>query len=163
MTHKTPLRALTILCVLLAIVGCNSQSRPTELEADFTALDLEGNPVKLSDHLGNIVVLNFWAIWCAPCRMEMPDLEAIHQEYSGRKVVILAVNVSESATDIAAFAQQNHLTFLMLRDTNLDIAKKYAVRVLPTTFFVDREGQIRMSRVGAMDKAFVAQQIDLLL
>ena len=163
MTHKTPLRALTILCVLLTIVGCNSQSRPTELEADFTAFDLEGNPVKLSDHLGNIVVLNFWAIWCSPCRLEMPALEAIYQEYRDRKVVMLAVNVSESATDIATFAQQNHLTFLMLRDTNLDVVKKYGIRSLPTTFFIDREGQVRMSRVGAMNKAFVAQQIDLLL
>jgi len=163
MTHKTLLRALTILCVLLAVVGCNSQSRPTELKADFTAFDLEGNPVKLSDHLGNIVVLNFWAIWCAPCRSEMPALETIYQEYRERQVVILAVNVSESATDIAAFAQQNHLTFLMLRDANRDVVKKYGIRSLPTTFFIDREGQVRMSRVGAMSKTFVAQQIDLLL
>jgi len=163
MTHKTLLRALTILCVLLAVVGCNSQSRPTELKADFTAFDLEGNPVKLSDHLGNIVVLNFWAIWCAPCRSEMPALETIYQEYRDRQVVILAVNVSESATDIAAFAQQNHLTFLMLRDANRDVVKKYGIRSLPTTFFIDREGQVRMSRVGAMSKTFVAQQIDLLL
>lgn len=163
MTHKTPLRAFAILCVLLAIVGCNSQSKPAELEADFTAVDLEGTPVQLSDHLGNIVVLNFWAIWCAPCRMEMPDLETIYQEYRDRQVVILAVNVSESAADITAFAQQNHLTFLMLRDANLDVAKKFGIRSLPTTFFIDREGQVRMSRVGAMTKAFVAQQIDLLL
>lgn len=163
MTHNTPLRAFAILCVLLALVGCNSQSSPTELEADFTAFDLEGNPVKLSDHLGNIVVLNFWAIWCAPCRMEMPALEAIYQEYRDRQVVILAVNVSESAADIAAFAQENRLTFLMLRDANRDVVKKYGIRSLPTTFFIDREGQVRMSRIGAMTKAFVAQQIDLLL
>jgi len=163
MTHKPPLRALVILLLLLAIAGCSSQPKPTEIEADFTAFDLEGNPVKLSDYLGKIVVLNFWAIWCGPCLMEMPDLEAVYQEYSDREVVVLAVNVSESASDIVTFSQEYDLTFPMLRDSDLTVVKKYGVRSLPTTFFIDREGQVRVSRVGAMNKAYITQQIDRLL
>jgi len=163
MIRKLPLHALVTTLLLLAIVGCNSQPRPTELESDFTALDLEGSPVKLSDHLGKIVVLNFWAIWCLPCRIEMPALEAVYQEYGDREVIILAVNVSESASDIIAFGKEYGLTFPMVRDPELQAAQKYGIRSLPTTFFIDREGQVRASRVGTVNRAFVRQQIELLL
>ena len=163
MIHKLPLRVLVTTLLVLAIVGCNSHPSPTELESDFTALDLEGNPIKLSDHLGKIVVLNFWAVWCQPCRIEMPALEAVYQEYLDRAVIILAVNVSESASDIISFRKEYGLTFPMVRDSELQAAQKYGIRSLPTTFFIDREGQVRASRVGTVNRAFVRQQIDLLL
>ena len=165
MKHKLILRALEVTIVLLTIIGCTSkpQSTPTPLPiADFAAHDLNGNPVKLSDYLGKIVVLNFWATWCPPCRAEMPGLEAFYQEYRDQGVVVLAVNVSDSAADIIAFAREYGLTFPILRDSQREGIRTYKVQALPTTFFLDRQGQVRHRQVGAMSKDAFAQLLERL-
>ncbi len=169
MIRKPTLRALAVTLILLAIVGCTSQSQPTQSQptVDFAAHDLNGNPVRFSDYRGKIIVLNFWAIGCPPCRIEMPDLEAAYQEYRDQGVVILAVNVVDSPPDIIAFAQEYGLTFPILRDTKHEAVSAFNVAragliTLPTTFFVDRQGQVRHRQVGAVSRGFVAQQIESL-
>ena len=163
MTRRLPLQALTMSLILLAIVSCSSDPQPTEFEKDFSAYDLDDNLVRLSDYQGKIVVLNFWATWCAPCRWEMPALEQLYNEYRDRDVVLLSINVSESASEITAFAQEWGLTFPILRDTELEGAKTFGIRSLPTTFLIDRKGKVRMGKVGMIDVTSITQQIEDLL
>ena len=158
MTHKTALRTFATMLILAAVIGCSSQSQPSEFQSidDFTV-------EKLNEYRGQVVVLNFWAKWCKPCRVEMPDLEAVYQEYREQGVVVLAVNVSESSPDIADFAEELGLTFPILRDSKQEAMREYNVKILPTTCFIDREGRVRHSRVGAMTKSVMTKQIESLL
>jgi len=161
MTSKLLACALVIPLIVFTLVACGSNSpTATPQPAGFELLveDLDGNPVRVSDYRGKVVVVNFWAIWCPPCRVEMPDLDAVYRQYRDRGVVILAVNVSESSADIQAFAQKLGLSLLMLRPS-----VTYRIEALPTTFFIDRQGQVRRRQVGAMSKSFMVQQVEALL
>jgi peroxiredoxin len=111
---------------------------------DFTLANLDGTAVTLSDHLGQPIVINFWASWCGPCRIEMPELQTLHDQYAADGLVILAVNQAETA-DVAAsfFFDEMGLTFANpLLDSETTVADKYGVRNLPTTLFIDANGQI---------------------
>jgi peroxiredoxin len=158
MAHKAALRTFATMLILVAIIGCSPQSQPSELQSidDFTV-------ERLNEYRGQVVVLNFWAMWCRPCRVEMPDLEAVYQEYREQGVVVLAVNVSESSADIANFAKELGLTFPILRDSKQEAMREYNVRILPTTYFIDRKGQVRHNRVGTMTKSVMTKQIESLL
>jgi len=165
MNHPLKLHSLVTLLVLVAtaLVGCKSQTtpapentaRPTTVET-FTAQTLD-------QYRGNIVVLNFWAIWCGPCRSEMPDLEKVYQQYRDSGVIVLGVNVTESSEDILAYAEKLNLTFPLLQDAEAEGTSTYNVRALPTTFFIDREGQVRHRQLGAMNREFIADKLDSLL
>lgn len=181
MTRPPLPRTVIHVLLALAMVGCRSAPTPTtapkpvsfpaENDVAFDALD--GGTARLSDYAGKVIVLNFWAIWCAPCRMEMPELEAIYQQYRDQGVVVLAVNVSEGASDIAAYIRSNGLTFPIVRDSKLTAARSFRVSSLPTTLFFDRQGQLyRWSEgdgrvldraVGARDGDFFAKHITALL
>jgi thiol-disulfide isomerase/thioredoxin len=117
---------------------------------DFTLLDLDGTAVTLSDHLGQPIVINFWASWCAPCRIEMPELQALHDKYAADGLVILALNQGEPA-HVAAnfFISEMGLTFTNpLLDSESEVANKYGLRNLPTTLFIDAEGQVTVIHRG---------------
>lgn len=158
MTQKAALRALVTALILVATISCSSKPRPSEQESiDDFSVD------KLTEHQRKVVVLNFWAIWCAPCRTEMPDLETVYQQYRDQGVVVLAVNVSESSADIIAFARRQGLTFPILRDSQQEAMRAYKVRVLPTTVFIDRQGQVRHRQLGTMTESFLRQQVESLL
>jgi len=146
-------------------MGCGSQPDPTPAQSDQSqpASIGEFSSEKLDEYLGSVVVVNFWAIWCLPCRIEVPALEAAHRRYRDQGVIVLAVNVSESSSDILSFAQKQGLTLTLLRDSQQRAMKTYDVSMLPTTLFIDRQGQIRLRQVGAMSQAFVEQQIESLL
>jgi thiol-disulfide isomerase/thioredoxin len=146
------------MLILVAVIGCTSQGQPSDVPSidDFTAQ-------RLDEYRGQVVVLNFWAVWCKPCRVEMPDLEAVYQEYREQGAVVLAVNVSESSADIADFAEELGLTFPIFRDSKQEAMREYNVKILPTTFFIDRKGLVRHSRVGTMTKSVMTKQIEALL
>lgn len=99
---------------------------------------------------GNVVVLNFWASWCPPCRAEMPALERVHQTYAARGVVILGVNAANQDTLAAAqtFITENGLTFPILYDLKGQAGSLYQVAALPSTFFIDRQGIIQEVVIG---------------
>lgn len=128
---------------------------------DFTLTNLDGTAVTLSDHLGQPIVINFWASWCAPCRIEMPGLQTLHDQYAPDGLVILAVNQAETA-DVAAgfFFDEMGLTFANpLLDTDLSVTNKYGVRNLPTTLFIDANGQVTAVHRGP---AMLSQFVDYL-
>lgn len=117
----------------------------------FILDDLAGQPVKLSDFTGRVVLLNFWATWCAPCRDEMPLLQQRHAQYAPALAVI-AVNFDEPLEYVQAFAAEFGLTFTVLLDPGGAAQDAYAVRGYPTTVLVDAQGIVRIVHIGAMSE-----------
>ena len=128
-------------------------SRPAEPIAvsDLELLDLSGRPVRLRDLRGRVVLLNFWATWCAPCREEMPGLETLARELGPRGLSVVGVNFKESRQEVEAFVQQHKLTFPMLLDSAGQAAKSYQVFALPVSLLVDRRGMIVGTVLGIRD------------
>jgi len=139
-----------MLTLVLLIVGCSSPSAQVGKQApDFQLLNLEGQPVSLSDFQGRPVLLNFWAIRCPPCRFEMPFIQAIFEEQSDTGLVILAIDIGEAPSTVKDFIQSNNFSFPVLLDTDQDVALEYNIRAIPTTFFIDKDGIIQAIKVGA--------------
>jgi peroxiredoxin len=127
------------------------------LAYDFALNDVNGNPVRLSNLAGQPIILNFWATWCAPCRIEMPELEAAHQAYQEEGLVILALNQQESAQDVALFFEELGLNFTAVLDNEGTVSELYGVaNILPTTFFINGNGEVTAIHRGPM----VQSQID---
>jgi len=132
----------------------------TSAAPDFTATDLAGHTVSLSDYRGQPVVLNTWATWCAPCRAEMPDLEVFYQKYRDQGVIVLAVNLGDPRDRVAEFVQDGDYTFpVLLDESTAAVGRPYRVSAIPTTFFIDREGQIVSIRRGSMSLAEMERRV----
>lgn len=124
--------------------------------------DLKDETVRLSDFRGKPVLVNFWATWCAPCRIEMPIMEKKYRAYKNSKnLVILAVDVKDdSGVDaVRNFLGELSLTFPVLLDSDGHAGTAYNVLGLPTSFFIDRRGVIRASRVGSMSETYMDEQL----
>lgn len=117
---------------------------------DFKLKDLNGKEVSLSDFKGKKVFLNFWASWCPPCKAEMPDMQKLYQETKDSDLVILAVNVGESRDEAKSFLTDNKYNFAALLDLDQSVARQYNITGIPTSFFIDAEGNIVNKRVGPM-------------
>ena len=130
---------------------------------DFTVFDMDGNEVKLSDFKGKLVIANFWATWCGPCRSEMPGFDAVYKEY-GDKIVFLMVNLpeGETAEDIRRFVKEGGYTFPVYIDSKNDAAITYGINSVPATLFVDREGFIAGAISGAMNENTLRQYAETL-
>ncbi|MBU1396738.1 MAG: TlpA family protein disulfide reductase [Gammaproteobacteria bacterium] len=115
--------------------------------------DIEGKTLDLAQLKGKMVLINFWATWCPPCRREMPSMERLSQAFKSKPFVVLAVNVGEDADTIEAFTSQldTTLTFPILLDTRSQGMRAWKVAGLPTTFLVDRQGRIVASAIGGRE------------
>ncbi|MGH2523160.1 MAG: redoxin domain-containing protein, partial [Anaerolineales bacterium] len=120
---------------------------------DFTLDDISGSAVTLSGLKGQVVLINFWATWCGPCRFEMPAIEARYAAHKDQGFTVLAVDADEPAADVSAFAQSLNLTFPVLLDPGAKVNDLYRIRGYPTTFLVDREGLIAKLHIGVMSEA----------
>ena len=133
---------------------------------DFTVYDLEGNPVKLSDFQGKPVMLNFWASWCGPCKMEMPDLEKAYQEY-GDQIQFMLVDLTDGSQETvekaSAFIKEQGYTFPVFYDTAMEGAYAYGVSGIPVTYFINAEGVFVAYYQGAMTADILQQGMDMLL
>jgi peroxiredoxin len=118
---------------------------------DFTLPGEDGKTYRLSDYRGKVVVLNFWATWCPPCRYEMPSMERAHKKVQGEKIVLLAINVGENEDRVFEFTGQYPVTFPLLLDTEGAVIRKYPVIGLPTTFVVDPRGIVTYRAIGGRD------------
>lgn len=118
---------------------------------DFTLKDLHGNRVALSQYRGKVVFLNFWASWCPPCREEMPSMERLHEVYTGRDFVMLAVNVEQEVKDVRAFLEKHPHNFQVLLDADAKAQNLYGVNRFPETFLIDKSGKIVEHYLGARD------------
>ncbi len=119
------------------------------LAPDFQLQSLDGKVVSLSELRGSPVMLNFWATWCPPCRNEMPYIQQIYEEWSGKGLVLLAIDIGESSSTVKEFVQSYELSFPVLLDIKEDVAQIYNITGIPTTFFIDKDGIIQDKRVGS--------------
>ena len=117
---------------------------------DFILKDLDGKKVRLSDHEGQIVLLNFWATWCPPCRAEMPSMENLNEKMKGKDFKILAVSIDTSSSErVSDFIERKGYTFDILYDPGQTVARNYLVMGIPTTYIIDKKGIIVEKSVGA--------------
>lgn len=121
---------------------------------DFTLADLEGNPVSLNTFIGRPLIINYWATWCGPCRIEMPHLQNTFETRGADNLALLALNQDETAPEIEAFYDEFGLTFPTLLDEGNRTSENYGVgRILPTTFFINAQGQITAVHRGPMTQS----------
>lgn len=120
---------------------------------DFTLTDLHGKEHKLSHHKGEVVMVNFWATYCAPCIKEMPSMQRLNNKFKGKPFQILAINMAEDRASIEAFMKRLKISveFPILLNTEGDVAEAWRVTAVPTTFVIDRQGNIRYALYGATE------------
>ena len=149
------------------------EKAPPETEApnkntapDFPVLDADGNTVRLSDMFGKPVVINFWATWCPPCKRERPDFDRLCREY-GDRVVFMMVNRTDGRRDTVdgtkKFVSEKGYTFPVYFDTGLSGAKAYSVSSIPQTTFIDANGNVFATRIGAMNETVLRSYINAIL
>lgn len=162
--------AWTVISRVPSAVGAPLSSSPSPREGffapDFTLDTLQGGQVRLSDLRGKIVVINFWASWCLPCRAETPALQNSYERYKDSGVVILGVNLTDqdSLNDVKDFVRQFGLTYPILLDRDGSTSLRYRIQGLPSTYFLNRAGVIRTVVVGGpMSETFIASKIEALL
>jgi cytochrome c-type biogenesis protein len=134
---------------------------------DYTATTLAGESVSLSSMRGKVVLLNLWATWCTPCRMETPYLQSVFEEYEdqGFDIVGISMDTGDAADDVAMFVEEYAVTYTILHDPQMAGMELYQVLGLPATFLIDREGVLRWMRYGPIpedDPAFLQALEDVL-
>ena len=152
MTSLVRLTAWWLLS-LAAYASAAAELRPwtAAQPAPFVLKDLTGREHRLADYRGKVVVLNFWATWCEPCRDEMPTLEKLKARFSDRPFAVLAVNVDEPEARIRKFLSALPLSFPVLLDQERRLARAWNVRMLPSTYVIAPDGTIRFSAAGERD------------
>jgi thiol-disulfide isomerase/thioredoxin len=113
--------------------------------------DLDGRPHRLEDYRGKVVLVNFWATWCEPCRDEMPSLQKLRAGLEGRPFVVLAVNLAESESRVRRFLEHTPIACPVLLDREGGVAKAWGARILPASFVIGPDGAIRYWALGELD------------
>ena len=141
----------------VAVLASCGPTKPTVKEGyrvgerarDFTLTDATGQTVKLSNYEGHVVVLDFWATWCPPCRQEIPGFVALQEKYKDQGVVVIGVSLDDSWPKVRAFMSQYRVNYPIVLDVRQDLPKLYGgIKGIPTTFVIDREGVIRTVHEG---------------
>ena len=158
-------KKLILLGLILAMFSISCGDAVTEnpeygRAKDFELTDINGNNVKLSDHAGKVIILNFFATWCPPCREEMPDFEDISKEYEG-SVEVIAVNVGrENAGTVRGFVDKHGLTFTVALDDGNASALYGPIRAIPVTVVIDKDFNIARKYIGMRTKEVFLRDIE---
>lgn len=143
----------------------DSSSENKNLAPNFTVFDLEGNEVNLTDFFGKPIIVNFWASWCGPCKMEMPDFDAAYATYKD-EIVFLMVNMTDGSRETlekaSSFIADSGYTFPVYYDTEYSAAITYSVSSLPTTYFINADGELIAHARGAIDADTLQKGIDMI-
>ena len=146
--------AFTCILLLLSSTFCLAGTEKTLPAPNFTLKSLSGEEVSLLQKRGNYVLVNFWATWCGPCKVEMPSLETLHQRFKTKNFSLIAIsNDMFGARIVEPFIKAHNLSFTVLLDQQLQVSNKFGVISLPTTFMIDPEGNIIGELRGAEDWA----------
>jgi peroxiredoxin len=135
-----------LLCVPLTLQAVSHQ----DVAPDFTLKSLQGSNLRLDEYKGQVVLINFWATWCGPCRQELPLLDRIHQRYQDAGFAVLGINVegANKADEAQAMVSKAGVTFPVLIDEGQQVSELYALEAMPTSVVVDRDGVVRYVHLG---------------
>ena len=136
------------LALMISVAGMGLADAAKKPAPNFTLKSLSGKNMKLSEMSGNVVLINFWASWCGPCREEMPYLNALHKKYKSLGFTVLGVNVEEQSSNAKGFLSNTPVDFPILLDNKNKVSKMYNVIAMPTTVVVDRDGNMRYLHKG---------------
>jgi len=147
------MRYMVVLVMAMVCSACATATTETEKTTravNFTLQSLDGEEISLDQYKGKYLLINFWATWCGPCKMEMPSLETLYQRFKSNNFDILAIsNDKIEATAVEFYVTGRNLSFTFLLDQQLKVSHQYGVISLPTTFLIDPQGNI----IGAMHGA----------
>lgn len=146
-------RTAIVIPLLMVLAGCYGGTRPPRIgnpAPDFTVQDSD-RKLSLSDYKGKVVLLNFWATWCAPCIAEMPDLIALQEKMKDRGVVVVGVSIDADEDAYHKFLKDYKVNFVTVRDEERKTSTLYGTFGWPETYIIDRQGVVRRKFIGAAD------------
>ncbi len=142
---------ILIATALLPAAGAWAAVQPQQAAPDFTLKRAEGGNLRLAEQRGQVVLINFWASWCGPCRVEMPHLNKLHDKYKAGGFMVLGVNIDDDPRHGAATAARWGVRFPVLLDAEKTVTRAYDLGAMPSTVLVDRDGRIRFLHRGYRD------------
>ena len=142
------LRNVASVAFVVVAGSASSAIAPTTPAPDFSLHAMTGPNMRLQDQRGRVVMVNFWATWCAPCQQEMPHLNRLYQKYRSSGFVLLGVNVDEDSSKAADVAAKLGITFPVLLDADKRVSKLYDLSTMPSTVLIDRDGKVRFVHRG---------------
>jgi peroxiredoxin len=142
------LRIVASVAFVVVAGSASSAIAPTTPAPDFSLHAMSGPNMRLKDQRGRVVMVNFWATWCAPCQQEMPQLNRLYQKYRSSGFVLLGVNVDDDSSKAADLATKLGITFPVLLDADKRVSKLYDVSTMPSTMLIDRDGKVRYVHRG---------------
>ncbi|HJV96987.1 MAG TPA: TlpA disulfide reductase family protein [Albitalea sp.] len=144
-------RRVILAAALAAGAGVCAAPAPPALAPDFTLRTMDGKNLRLQEQRGRVVLVNFWATWCGPCRQEMPHLSRLYDKYRASGFVMLGVSVDDDPRNAASVAAKLGVTFPVLFDTDKKVSHLYALSNMPSTVLIDRDGHVRYIHLGYRD------------
>jgi peroxiredoxin len=144
-------RVIRVLAVsvLAACAGLSAAAvAPATLAPDFTLRSADGPNLRLLEQRGHVVLVNFWATWCGPCRQEMPHLNRLYEKYRASGFVLLGVNVDDDTRNAVGVASKLGLKFPVLLDTDKKVSQLYDLSAMPATVLIDKDGRVRFLHRG---------------
>ncbi len=165
---KRPMRTLAVLALVALSLTAALPAAALERNARAPEIGLRdgaGHPVRMADLRGKVVLVDFWASWCAPCRQELPVLERLYARYRDRGFVVVGVNVDRERANMAEFVRRFRLTFPVVHDGEHRVADRYGPRTMPSSYLVDRGGVVRYVHQGfrASDADVIEEHVQELL
>jgi len=145
------IRAARFAVAIALVLGANAAVpaiAPLATAPDFTLRTMNGPNMRLQEQRGRVVMVNFWATWCGPCRQEMPQLNRLYEKYHAAGFVLLGVNVDDDQRKAAEVAGKLGVTFPVLLDTDKTVSKLYELSTMPSTVIIDRDGKVRYVHRG---------------
>lgn len=154
-SERARLAALVAMLALAPAAAGAGELKPVKgviTAGDFVARDLGGRAVRFGELRGKVVLLNFWATWCAPCRKEMPTMERLHQRYKDRGLAVLALSQDQASSHVVkVFVDELKLSFPVWHDRDGLVGRQYSIPGVPTSYLIGRDGRIAYRALGEHD------------
>ncbi len=150
---------LVMIAIVLAVSLGGSRGGTGLTRTDFDLPTLDGGTFRLVDHRGQVVLVNFWATWCPPCRAEMPGLDAYYRQHRENGLVMVAINVGEAPMQARAFAEEGNFAFPIALDPDSQVADRFGVTGLPVTLVIDAEGRVAYRHAGVITRDVLDAQV----